>query len=551
MAGRGIAVLSLAWGLLAAPRLQAQNLRVGDPVEDYLRVLQVAGVAAPDPFVVRPLSAERAVGAIGNAPHPWRGRIEAGLGANDSGLVAGLLSPQAAVWWNSTYPWGQNDGVVWQGRGAILSAAAGAYARWGMLRAVLRPVAVWNQNRAFPLVASLDAVRGEYTNPWHDLDHQLRIDQPQRFGDSAFSRLDLGESALWLDWHGVAAGMSQETMWWGPGMDNAIVLSNNAPGIPHGFLGTSRPVDVGIGRLSAHWIWGRLRESEYFDDNDTNDVRYVTGIVGAWEPSFLPGLTIGGTRAYMQYIPEDGLSFRDYVVVFQGLTKKSVAGPSQPGGDDARDQLLSLFLRWALPAAGFEVYGEWARNDHSADMRDFLLEPEHSQGYTLGFQKVMGGADGGRLVRLRAEATRLERSKTLLLRETPPYYTHHIVRQGYTHRGQVLGAGIGTGSNSQVLALDVFTGWGRVGGFLRRQVHDNDAYYELYGPVDNFGYHDVDFALGATGLVFVGPVTAWGSLAFVRELNRNFNLGHDGRNDVSNLHAELTLRWTPPVRARF
>ena len=48
------------------------------------------------------------------------------------------------------------------------------------------------------------------------------------------------------------------------------------------------------------------------------------------------------------------------------------------------------------------------------------------------------------------------------------YYSYHIITQGYTHLGQMLGAGIGPGSDSEILKVDYFDSWGSVGIFLQR-----------------------------------------------------------------------------------
>ena len=318
-------------------------------------------------------------------------------------------------------------------------------------------------------------------------------------------------------------------------------MSNNAPGFPHLFIGTGRPVDIKVGKVEVLWMWGELTESGYFDLVDDNDTRFITGMVFDFEPKSLPGFYVGATRVFMIDVPTGGLDLGHYSLVLQGLTKSSQATANNPLGDDERDQLISLFMRWLLPESGFEVYVEWARNDHNVDVRDVLLEPGHSEAYTIGFQKVVVLADG-RYARLRGELTHLERAKTTILRATPTYYVHDIVRQGYTHRGQVIGAGIGPGANSQFLGGDVFSKWGRVGGYFRRHVIDNDALFAIVGPSRNFSIHDVAFTFGASAEVFVGEFAISANLEYTRELNRYYDSG----NDVSNIRSRFALRWDLP-----
>ena len=519
-----------------------QQLPIGQTFEDYLRVLQLTGAAARDPFLIRPLSWDRAMSGIPtDRSDPWRERYTLSDGPDSAGTRFGLFDPEAVMFWNSAFPSGQNDGAVWRGRGLTTRLSMGGFVRRGVFTASFRPALVYNQNRAFSL-AVLDSARSAFLNPWHPLTGvNSTIDMPQRFGPEAFTTLDLGETSLRIDWRGWTVGASNETMWWGPGVRNAIVMSNNAPGFPHLFLGTGRPIDIGIGNVEANWIWGRLSESEYFDSVDDNDTRFITGLVFDFELKPLPGLYLGATRVFVLDVPADGIGFGDYFLVLQGLTKLSQATPDNPTGQDERDQLISLFTRWLLQESKFEVYVEWARNDHNANVRDFLLEPGHSEAYTVGFQKAFVLHDNT-YVRVRGELTHLERSKTQFLRPTPTYYVHDVVRQGYTHRGQVIGAGIGPGSNSQFLGSDVFTKWGRVGGFFQRHVIDNDALFAIVSSSEKFSLHDVALTFGATAELFLGEFAVSGSLAFTRELNRYYQF----KNDVTNVASTFAVRWDLP-----
>jgi hypothetical protein len=240
------------------------------------------------------------------------------------------------------------------------------------------------------------------------------------------------------------------------------------------------------------------------------------------------------------WMPADGLSFGDYFTVFTGFRKRTMATPDNPFGDDEYDQMLSLFARWVLRESGFEVYGEWARNDHSWELRDFLLEPEHSEAYLLGLQKAIS-LDGDRILALRTELTHLERSPTFQVRSNPHYYAHHIVRQGYTQRGQIIGAGIGTGGKLQHLGSNLYAPWGKAGVYLERQVHDNDAYY-AWAAANGAAEccHDVSFHLGAETLFFVGDFDLGGGFIATREYNRYFY-----GLDYWNLNLSFSARWHP------
>ncbi|MEQ1855557.1 MAG: capsule assembly Wzi family protein [Longimicrobiales bacterium] len=505
----------------------AQSLAVGDPIEDYLRTLQILGKAdLGGSFTVRPLSADRA--SIGDV-HPWGAR-ETGLAA-DRPLV--LLDPRLRTFLNSSYPVGQNDGAVWQGKGITTALDFGATASWGALSLTLHPTLIYNQNTSFELGVGTVTGLPVYAYPWR------LIDMPQRFGPDAFWTLDPGQSELRVDWGGGTAGVSTANQWWGPAVRNPIIMSNNAPGFPHAFLGTDGQVDTGIGAFEARWIWGRLTQSDWFDPA-ANTRRFVTGLVATYSPSPLDGLSLGFTRLFYGYIPADRLPVSDYFAVLGGLRKKTLVSPQNPTGDDEHDQMISLFGRWVLRESGFEVYWEWARNDHAWALRDFVLEPEHSQAYTLGLRKAYA-LSGDRLLALTGELTHLERSTTYEIRANPTYYAHAIVTQGYTQEGQVVGSGLGPGGGGQHLGAELFAPWGRAGLYVERHMRDNDAYYPwAVANATNEPYccHDVSLNLGANALVFVGDFDLGAGFIATHEYHRYFY-----GLDLSNLNLSLSARW--------
>ena len=243
----------------------------------------------------------------------------------------------------------------------------------------------------------------------------------------------------------------------GPGVRNAIVMSNNAPSIPHLFLRTTRPLETPIGAVEAKWMVGTLTESLFYDTIDANNLRSLSGLVVTLRPAFEPQLTFGLARVV--YRPSDGTAetLRQALDV---VSYGSVDSRSDSVSAEHPEQILSLFARWLLPAAGAEVYAEWARTELPHSVRDLLVEPNHSQGYTLGLQWARRVSSDGGVVRLQGELTYLEQSATFRKRPVPGYYVSRTVPQGYTQRGQSIGAAIGPGASSQWLAADyVRDGW--------------------------------------------------------------------------------------------
>lgn len=510
----------------------------------YLAAAEVTGRAPLAPNLIRRPSRVRArpVCDDGGAL-PWRRRAEpAPPGVVVVSAEVRILPATLHAEVNTAYPRDRNNGALWAGRGLSTGLIGGVEARWGPLSVAIAPELYHQMNRRFDLVEVSAPGHSPLIYPWH----RARIDWPQRFGTEPFWTLDPGQSYARLEGYGLTAGVSNESLWWGPAIRNPILLSNTAPGFPHAFLGTAHPIDIRIGRLEAEAVWGRLRESDYFDNDPTNDRRLFAGLILDFEPRWLPGLFLGAARIHTETLPADGLSLTEQAIRPYRDVKSNPQGPV--GGDN---QIISLFGRWVHPRSGFETYFEWAREDHWLDVKSLLMMPDASQAYTLGFRKVV--ETGSKWVHLYGELTHLQDALPILYagRGVLTYYTHSQVRQGHTHRGQLLGAAIGPGSDAQTLGVDVFHDKGLIGGAIERVRYDADAYYAIwtqyYGP---HGY-DVEYTGSVHQLLFIRNLDVKWGVAFSYRYNRNY-LGLDGSNwdfqSERNWNFRLGVTWRPEPR---
>lgn len=471
------------------------------------------------------------------------GQVVESAGDQARGLWVGALPAAALIQNNSGYPRPQQDGLRWAGRGLSASFMAGAGAEWGPISAVIAPVASYQANDRFSL--ELAEVRPGYS-PYGSYYHAGQIDLPRRFGDDSFFWGSLGQSFVRADAYGAAIGVSTENLQWGPARRNPLLMSAAAPGFPHVFAGTSRPLWIGIGRVQVEAVWGRLTESEYFDSIPDNDKRLFAGIVAGFSPG-RTGLTLGVARSYLRTIPPGGMDLMDQIF-----------GPYTGIRDNPRDvnegdnQLLSVFFRWVLPESGFEAYGEYARDDHWQDRDDLIKELDHSRAYTVGLEKVFLLSDSTRHLRVLAEATNLEMSPTWQSdRGGVNFYTHSQVRQGYTHRGQLLGAPIGTGSDAQYVAVDYLGRNALVGLSLERVRYDNDAYYRHFAHRFDFRGHDAEITVGLRGGGRFEGVHFVGEVAYSTRYNRDFAELRTGLSHDKNISVSLGAAWTPPLGHRF
>jgi len=507
----------------------------GGELDHYLRTLQNVGAAGSYPWSIRGFSPleVRDLG-VGERHHPWAGRFTTAP-AGEGRLEYGLLRPRGTMTYNSAFPYGRNSGPAWEGRGVTTTVRLGGYVRYGPLSLVVAPVGFRAENRDFELAPAAAGRRGAFRSPVNP--HQ--IDLPQRFGADTYSRVDPGFSTLRLDGAGVTAGVSTAAQQWGPGQVHPMVLGANAGGFSHAFVGTRRPVNVGIGRFHARYMAGRLEQSEYSPLTGDRARRVGSGFALVFQPRGLEGLEVGTTRFLHRFWPEDGLKRDDILGALQTFRKRKI-----PDADRFPDsQFASVFARWNFPDAGFEFFGEYVRVDNSWTFRTFLLEPDDQAGYALGLRRVWEGEDGT-LTAFRGEVLtsgsgHRERGGARVAEafRARPIYHHHQILQGHTHRGQLLATPVGLNGTGSIMGLDRYGPDGRWTVEWERLVIRDRS---LRAPTSDAPDADVMFVLGAEVVRFRGPVDLEAGVRAV--YNKNRNLQEDAFNLSLRVGATVVVR---------
>ncbi|MDR3047916.1 MAG: capsule assembly Wzi family protein [Bacteroidales bacterium] len=147
------------------------------------------------------------------------------------------------------------------------------------------------------------------------------------------------------------------------------------------------------------------------------------------------------------------------------------------GGDDIWDQRISIGYNYLLPKAGIEIYSELGFNDNPApDLDGYVRNFSHTMVFLGGLKKFVkidkANNFRGELI---FEYNNMEMSafySQFLWANN--FYMHHQITQGYTNKGQWLGAGLGTGGNSQFLGFNVYYPKGNSMLYLYRYNVDND-----------------------------------------------------------------------------
>ena len=129
----------------------------------------------------------------------------------------------------------------------------------------------------------------------------------------------------------------------------------------------------------------------------------------------------------------EGWVARDLLVPFGSVYKKASAVFERPD-----NQIASAFARLRVPSAGLEFFGEYAKNDRAASLRDYIVEAEHGAAWLVGTQRAWRDARG-RLWGAQVTAIGGAISPITAFRIESTFYDHFPIAQGHTVHGQLLG----------------------------------------------------------------------------------------------------------------
>ena len=473
------------------------------------------------------------------------------------GLYA--FAPQVQMIANTAIPFSHNDGGVWAGKGASIRIAGGVAFKRGRLSVVLAPELTSSANDSLPprvegVVPSppIPAGRSKFAYPWYATG-PYSLDMPFRFGDKSVRRLRLGQSSILLNVRTFSFGFSTENEWWGPGIDNALILSNNAPGFPHLTFRTVKPLSTRMGSVDFHWVVGGLTQSSFFDTSTANNKRSISAAAIALRPRGVPDLTIGLARSVIGTSTGWGQIPLRWLEVLHNTGHPNDGAPYDstlhPGG---RDQIISAFARWAFPKSGTELYGEWGRLDLPRTLRDAVVQPNRGLAYTLGLQWTRPAFTPTGLFHFRLENTSLEQTLATRNRFAGVWYTSRRVLQGFTNEGEVLGAAVGPGSSGQTAEFNFLLPTGFFGLEFGRSRYNEDV-HQAMPMLDYLRWcsHDINLQYGLHG-GFSGPIGNFSIRSlFQNRLNAWFQAGYgcprsDHMVDIRN--ANFTITYSPPIR---
>jgi hypothetical protein len=539
----------------------AQSLPVGTPVlDDYYRRHQLLGkIDSNVSFTIRPLfPTALKVKDVFDPDSSFRKDSYTKTGPITFGKGRGLIQILPLSWqqqFNSDHPYGWNDGAMIPAKGYQTMISGGVFLKYGPLNIQLRPEFVYAANSEF------NGYNANHTG--QDLvayySYFNYIDQPERYGNGVYSKAFWGQSSIRLTFGPASIGLSNENIWWGPGVRNSLIMSNNAPGFKHITLSTVRPINTYIGSFEGQVIAGRLDASKYpplavntlSDGTELNipkrdDWRYFTGFNLNYHPKWVTGLTLGLIRTFDAYM-KDVKGFSGYFPFFVPYQKQTIIN----GDPFPRDQLTSLYARWLFTKAQAEVYFEYGLNDNSYNFRDFIGSPEHSRAYIFGLRKMINLNNyANQHILFSAEITQLSQTPDRLVRDANGWYVHSGVTQGHTNQGQILGAGTGSGGNLQSMDISWVSGLKKLGISFERYEHNVDFARVAFPDINGNSRKWVDFAFALNGEWNYKNLIFNAKLQEIKSLNYEWVLKdydptkyYIPHNDVFNFHGELGVTY--------
>jgi len=505
--------------------------------EEYYEFLALQGLTERSTLNYRTFS-DSVWPVAEDAFHPWQEQKLGTWHPLFGGFRTRAYGPELFMSANIAAPYGQNDGLLWQGRGFNTSLKGGVRLEGYGVELTLLPHFAFSQNAPFDIMPS--AYESEYGYFWG-----YGVDAPQRFGDKPFFDWDFGDSEIRYTWKTLTIGFGTQAIWLGSAYLNPILHSNNAPAYPKFDIGLRKQrviipwLNWYLGDVEARLWVGRLSESEYFDSNDTNNFTMIHGLSFAYAPSFLPGLSLCANRVCLVPWARESLKF-----IF----------PSNE--NTTEDQKASFGLSWIFPKVGFEVYGELGIDDfvNAGGWLAYVRHPFHTTVYTVGSKKTMQIKPEKRIYgEINFEFNWMEMSQDFQLQWPYSFYFHHQLTRGYTNRGQWLGNASSPGGNSQYLSFNMYYPKGKSSFFISRNNPDSNNIYRhaVYASAEGyelgityFRKNKANFTIGISSSYFLNSrILLSGGMAYNLIINPYYYYdntkdadGNDTYQDNTYLH---------------
>ena len=478
-----------------------------------------------------------------------------------------LLPINYIIDFNSHHPYNRNNGSLIPNRGYQHLISTGIFLKVGPLSMKINPEHHYSQNKKFD-----GFWEGHYSKIWAER-YKLwnHSDIPERFGEKRHNQKLIGQSNIKFSFGKISLGISNENLWWGPSIRNSIMMSNHAEGFKHITFNTNSPIETFFGNIEWQIITGRLEASGYTPPRTDmehagtklyvrkqtqntvyDDWRYLQAYIITISPIFIKNFSFGVIRwvqMYSQLLEGKYWWLKGkptYFPAFKNIFRKN---DRYENYEEQTDQAGGVFFRWLWDNSNAEIYAEYYYNDAKQNLRDLLVDSDHSRAVTVGLQKGFVSKNNLNFL-FSWEWTQMEQTASRLTRNAGSWYEHRYIYHGYTNRGEVLGSGIGPGSNSHYLSLKLVKDYQNYGLGFEIIDQDNDFYHQAFASARDFRRLWKDFNFNFFADRKLNNFWISMNLLYSRSLNYQWELEdniepyyHPGR-DVNNFHFNLKVTYS-------
>jgi hypothetical protein len=348
--------------------------------------------------------------------------------------------------------------------------------------------------------------------------------QPELHGNEEFGAGTLRQGYVKLTLFNVELLAGRESLWWGPGLNGSLILSNNAPPLDQIRVGAAEPFLL---PLIGEWI-GPTKITAFFARLEKKrDIPHaeMVGLRGTISPFSFLELGASYVNMFGGDTPPTLRGAEDYFrVIFDPIASDQGTQTPQRFRNNAlfaldADLRFANVSRYFIPARDLRIYGEFGWDDTCCSSSFIPLADATSYRFGLQFLNLFeqDGLDW-----------RFEFTKTNTFS-----YTHNQFFRGYWSRGEVIADVVGT---------DGMSLWTRASQRLdpRLMIGVSASRVEIGNTAVNAGTPrerrtggalDVSWAFGDAWSLFAQAQVMYTT-------NRNFVAGEDGWDGF--LLAELT-----------
>lgn len=226
--------------------------------------------------------------------------------------------------------------------------------------------------------------------------------------------------------------VGEDSLWWGPGYNGSILMSNNTEPFRMIKISNPRPTQLpwifrGLGLFKGTWFLTELGDDRVIPKTK------LTGLRFNFKPD--PAFELGVSRTIMfSGSGRPGVGLRDYLDMFR--RQEEQAENNQLAGFDVS---VLIPVDGIVPAKSMRLYGDFAGEDEAAGLPSHWARLFGMQLYDI---LQTGRTD-----------LRIEYADNHVPGEADVFYTHGLYQSGYTYKARVIGHHMGTDARDFFIRL--------------------------------------------------------------------------------------------------